>query len=96
MLKNDSDAFTRRADRLTINQHLPGARREQSSDASEQCCFATARWTDDAQNLVASYIQLDIAEGDDCSFEEKLTGVVNHNLGAVGHREGVIILECRS
>lgn len=90
MLKNDRNARTGRTDDPAIDQDLPGARREQPADAAEQRCLATAGRTDDAENLVASYVQLNVAKGDDCSFEEKLAGMINDDLGAISHRKALL------
>src|SRR5919109_1411258 len=92
MLENDRDAFTRRIDRLAIDQHSSGARRKQPADAAQQRRLAAARWTDDAENLVPFYFQFDVAKGDDCSLKEELAGVINHDLSVVGHRANVIVL----
>src|SRR5215471_1963066 len=89
MLKDDRDARTGRTDGLPVDQDLPGARCEQPTDAAEQGCLTAAGRTDDAENLIAFYIQFNVAKGDDCSFEEKLAGVINDDLGAVSHRKGV-------
>src|SRR5215467_824438 len=78
MLKDDRDARTGRTDGLPVDQDLPGARCEQPTDAAE---------------LIAFYVQFNVAKGDDCSFEEKLAGVINDDLGAVSHRKGV---QCKS
>ena len=89
MLKDDRDARPGRTDRLPGDQDLPGARCEQPTDAAEQGCLTADGRTDNAENLIAFYIQFNVAKGDDCSFEEKLAGVINDDLGAVSHRKGV-------
>ena len=85
MLENDSDAGSGRIDGLPVDQHVSGARREKTTDAAQQSCLAAARWTDYAENLSVADLQINIAKGDNRSFEEKLTRVIHHNLGAVSH-----------
>ena len=77
-------------DDLAVDQDLPGARREQPADAAKQRCLAAAGWTDDTEYLIASYVQLNVAKGDDCSFEEKLAGVINDDLSAISHRKALL------
>src|SRR5262249_3032143 len=89
MLKDDRDAGTGRTDGLPVDQNLPGARCEQPTDAAEQGCLTAARWTNDTKYFVAAYTYFNVAKGDDCSFEEKLAGVINDDLGAVSHRKDV-------
>src|SRR5262249_25348101 len=90
MLEDDGDALTRRADRLTIDQNFSRPRRQQPADAAEQRCLAAAGRTDDAKHLIAAYVQLNVAKGDDCSFEEKLAGVIHNDLRAIGHRKALL------
>jgi hypothetical protein len=90
MLKDDRNARTRRIDDLAVDQDLTGARHKQPADAAEQSCLTAAGRTDDAENLIASYVQLNIAKSDDCSFEEKLAGVINNDLNAISHRKALL------
>src|SRR4029434_3448805 len=88
--KHDRTAGGGRIDDVTVDQDLTGAGREQPADAAEQRCLAAAGRTDDAKNLVAAYIQFNVAKSDDCSFEEKLAGVINDDLGAIRHRKALL------
>jgi hypothetical protein len=90
--RNVEDDRNARTGELTIRPsiRLARSRREQPADAAEQRCLAAAGRTDDAENLVASYVQLNVAKGDDCSFEEKLAGVINDDLSAISHRKALL------
>jgi hypothetical protein len=90
MLKDDRDARTRGVDDLAVDQNLTGTRREQSANAAEQRRFAAAGRTDNAEYLIASYFQLNVAKGDDRSFEEKLAGVINDDLNAISHGKALL------
>ena len=96
MLKDDRNAWTGRTDDLAVDQDLARAWREQPADTAEQRCLAAAGRTDYAENLIASYVQLNVAKGDDCSFEEKLAGAINDDLGAISHRKAYCEPVCRS
>src|SRR5919106_4161436 len=85
MLKDNCDALSRRIDNLAIDKNVPGAWRQESTDASEQSRLAATRGADNAEDLVASHRQLDVAKGDDRSFEEEFAGVVNYDFVAIGH-----------
>src|SRR5262245_33084810 len=89
MLKDDRNARTGRINNLAVDQDSPGARCEQSTNAAEQRGLAAAGRPDDAENFVTAHIQFNVAKSDDCSFEEKLAGVINDDLSAVSHRKGV-------
>ena len=85
MLENDSDTGSGRIDGLPVDQHVSGARREETPDTAQQSCLAAAGRTDYAENLSVADLQIDIAKGDNRPFEEKLARVIDHNLGAVSH-----------
>ena len=85
MLENDSDAGSGRINGLPVDQHVSGTRREETTDTAQQSCLAATRRTDYAENLSVADLQINIAEGDNRSFEEKLTRVIDDNLGAVSH-----------
>src|SRR4029434_2581539 len=93
MLKDDRNARTGRIDDLTVDQDLTGAGREQPTDAAEQRCLAADGRTDDAKTLVSAYIQFNVAKSDDCSFEEKLAGVINDDLSAMSHRKALLYVD---
>ena len=90
MLKDNCDALSRRIDDLAIDQDVPGGWRQESTDAPEQSSLAATGGADNAEDLVASYVQLNVAKGDDCSFEEKLAGVINDDLSAISHRKALL------
>src|SRR6266545_3706730 len=80
MLENDSDAEGWRSDFLPVDQHLSGARREKATDAAQQSRLTAAGRTDYAEHLPVADLQIDIAKGDNRSFEEKLARVIDHDL----------------
>jgi hypothetical protein len=72
---------------LPVDQNFAGTRRQQAADTAQQRRLAATGRPYDAKNFFASYFQIDIAEGNDRSFEEKFTGVIDDDLYAVRHKQ---------
>ena len=88
MLEDDSDARTRRMDSSHRRSGLSRNWAPEAPDATQQSRFTATGRTDDAEHFAASYIQFDIAESNDCSFEERVAGVIDDILvpSAIGRR----------
>ena len=95
MLEDDGDACSGAINRLTVDQDSSRARRQEPADATQQSRLAAAGGTDDAQDLVPSDVEIDIAKSDDGTFEEEFAGVVDDDFCAVGHRKVLVEIKTR-
>ena len=91
MLEDDGDALSRTIHRLAVDQNLSGTRRQETADAAQERRFTATGGTDNAENFPVSYLQINITERDHRSFEEKLAGVINDDLGANSHATSSIL-----
>jgi len=76
---------------LTVDQNSSGTRRQKTADATQQSRFAATGGADDADNLAASYLEIDVAKSDDRSLEKEFAGVIDNDLRAISHSVSVSV-----